>query len=158
MSPTRPSSVGRLVRHRRVRDSRRRCAGFEAKARTRWPRAASLSIAARQRGASIFSSPDRSGLRRAELEHALGRALDADERARAGGVQGRHEPISGIEGDLLEPRRLALHGLGVHAGLHREGDQRALHRIAVDDPVASRLSNEASLQRRDARAIAARSG
>ena len=107
---------------------------------TRWPRAASLSIAARHREASIFSSPVASGLCCAEFEHALRRALDGDETVRADGVQGRHESIAGIEGNLLEPRRLALRGLGVHAGLHREGDQRALHRIAVDDPIGSRLS------------------
>ena len=140
MSPTSPSSVrppSSTSANSRVSAPR---AGFEAKAMTRWPRAASLSIAARHAEASNVSSPLAERWRRAQFEHALGRALDGDEAVRADGVERRHESISGIEGDLLEPRGLALRSLGVQAGLDREGDERALHRVAVDDPIGARLS------------------
>ena len=107
---------------------------------TRWPRAASWSIAARQAEGSSGSSPVAVRCQSAELEHALGRALDGDETVRADGIQGGHESIARVEGNLLEPRELALRSLEVRARLDREGDQGPLHRIAVDDPLGFRLS------------------
>ena len=76
----------------------------------------------------------------AEFEHPFGSALDGDKPVGAGAIEGRHEAVASIEGDLRQAWEVAPRRLGVDAGLDPQGDQRALHRIAIDDPVRVRLA------------------
>ncbi len=74
----------------------------------------------------------------AHVQDLLRRAFDEGE---AGPVfvammQRRHEAMLGIEGNLIGSWRLLAQERRVETGLHAETDQRALHGIAVDRPVA----------------------
>jgi hypothetical protein len=69
--------------------------------------------------------------------HRLGRAFQIDHRAvLVAVVQRRHEAMLRIEGNLVGARELLGRQREVHAGLGGKRDQRAFHRIAVDDPAA----------------------
>ena len=46
--------------------------------------------------------------------------------------------MAGVEGNLLQPRGVPPDRLGIGARFEREYDQRALHRVAVDDPLGPR--------------------
>jgi hypothetical protein len=70
-----------------------------------------------------------------EREQLFRRALDEKHRLSVGtAVQARHEPVCCVEGHFIEARPLGTHVLGVEARLHRERDQRPLHRVAFDCP------------------------
>ncbi|MDP1556327.1 MAG: hypothetical protein Q8L84_12795, partial [Hyphomonas sp.] len=96
-----------------------------------------VALALPEYGIDRLCGPIGGALEGSHLDNLFGCALDADQRrALFPPMQRRHVACGGIEGNFGDARRLRLCLRTVGSQLAGERDQRALHRVAFDLPVA----------------------